>query len=119
LLGRLVKDHAGGKPKFRMRTKPSGSTCSRKRCRKSSSDRVISFCWLLWANLNHNGRGVLKALDGLTYKEGRKVPDKRSGLVDVTDALGYLIMAVFPLIKQTGWRVTEAFTGRLVDDFTY
>ena len=32
-----------------MRTKPSGSRCSRKRRKNSSSDRVSSFCSLLWA----------------------------------------------------------------------
>src|SRR6266567_3471856 len=36
------------KPKLRMRTKPLGSRCSRKRDKNSSSDKVISFCSLLW-----------------------------------------------------------------------
>jgi len=36
----------------------------------------------------------------LTYKEGPKIPDNRSGLDHVTDALGYLIMGVFPTITQ-------------------
>ena len=35
------------KPKFRIRTKPSGSRCNRKRRKNSSSDRVINFCSLL------------------------------------------------------------------------
>src|SRR5713101_3369306 len=34
------------KPKFRIRTKPSGSTCNRKRRKNSSRDRVINFCSL-------------------------------------------------------------------------
>ena len=34
------------KPKWRMRTKPLGSRCSRKRRKNSSSDTVISFCSL-------------------------------------------------------------------------
>src|SRR5438034_10639983 len=37
------------KPKLRMRTKPSGSRCNRKRRKNSSRDRVINFCSLLWA----------------------------------------------------------------------
>src|SRR6266404_2029679 len=37
------------KQKLRMRTKPSGSRCNRKRRKNSSRDRVINFCSLLWA----------------------------------------------------------------------
>ena len=37
------------KPKLRMRTKPLGSRCNRKRRKKSSSGRVSSFCSLWWA----------------------------------------------------------------------
>jgi hypothetical protein len=44
---------------------------------------------------------LIKALDGLTYKEGTKIPDKRSGLDHVSDALGYLIMGVFPMFAHT------------------
>src|SRR6267378_1482940 len=35
------------KPKFRMRTKPSGSRCNRKRRKNSWSDRGSNFCSLL------------------------------------------------------------------------
>ena len=35
------------KPKFRMRTKPLGSRCNRKRCRNSSRERGSNFCSLL------------------------------------------------------------------------
>ena len=35
------------KPKWRIRTKPLGSRCNRKRRRNSSSEMVISFCSLL------------------------------------------------------------------------
>src|SRR5258707_11982136 len=35
-------------PKLRMRTKPCGSRCNRKRRKNSSRDRVINFCSLLW-----------------------------------------------------------------------
>jgi hypothetical protein len=44
---------------------------------------------------------LIKALDGLTYKEGSRIPDNRSGLDHITDALGYLIMGVFPMITNT------------------
>jgi Terminase large subunit, T4likevirus-type, N-terminal len=44
---------------------------------------------------------LIKALDGLTYKEGTKIPDKRSGLDHITDALGYLIMGVLPIFTNT------------------
>src|SRR5437016_1309714 len=37
------------KPKFRMRTKPSGSRCNRKRRKNSSSDRGSDLCSLWWA----------------------------------------------------------------------
>jgi hypothetical protein len=44
---------------------------------------------------------LIKALDGLTYREGTKIPDKRSGLDHITDALGYLIMGVLPIFTNT------------------
>src|SRR6266849_5246537 len=37
------------KPKLRMRTKPLGSRCNRKRRKNSSTARVSNFCSLLWA----------------------------------------------------------------------
>jgi hypothetical protein len=37
---------------------------------------------------------LIKALDCLAYREGSKIPDKRSGFDHVTDALGYLMIAV-------------------------
>jgi hypothetical protein len=43
---------------------------------------------------------LIKALDRLTYKEGSKIPDKTSGLDHITDALGYLIAAVYPMITD-------------------
>ena len=43
---------------------------------------------------------LIRALDNLTYKEGSKIPDNRSGLDHITDALGYLIMGVFPIITH-------------------
>jgi terminase large subunit-like protein len=49
---------------------------------------------------------LIKALDGLTYKEDTKIPDKNSGLDHITDALGYLIMGAFPMITRT-WRSEE------------
>ena len=44
---------------------------------------------------------LIKALDGLTYKPGSRIPDNRSGLDHITDALGYLIMGVCPIITNT------------------
>src|SRR6202521_289544 len=46
-------------------------------------------------------RHLIRALDGLTYKEGSKIPDTRSGLDHITDAIGYLVMGVFPIIKDS------------------
>src|SRR3989449_11111152 len=44
---RVERRRLARKPKWRMRTKPLGSRCNRKRRRNSSSDTVISFCsWL-------------------------------------------------------------------------
>jgi len=40
-------------------------------------------------------------LDALTYKNGTKIPDKNSGLDHISDALGYLIMGVFPIVTET------------------
>jgi hypothetical protein len=47
--------------------------------------------------ISPNCRHLIKAVDALTYKEGTKIADKRSGLDHITDALGYLIMGVFPM----------------------
>ncbi len=44
---------------------------------------------------------LIKALDGLTFKKSTKIPDSSSGLDHITDALGYLIMGVFPMIKNS------------------
>jgi hypothetical protein len=43
---------------------------------------------------------LIKALDCLTYKEGSKIPDNRSGLDHITDAIGYLTMGVFPITPR-------------------
>ena len=44
---------------------------------------------------------LIKALDCLTYKEGSKIPDTKSGLDHITDALGYLVMGVFPIVTES------------------
>lgn len=44
---------------------------------------------------------LIRALDCLTYKEGTKILDKRSGLDHVTDALGYLVMGLFPIVTNS------------------
>lgn len=43
---------------------------------------------------------LIRALDGLTYKEGTSIPDKGSGLDHLTDALGYLVWQRFNLLHQ-------------------
>lgn len=43
---------------------------------------------------------LIRALEGLTFKEGTHLPDKSSGLDHIVDALGYLIMGVFPMLKD-------------------
>jgi hypothetical protein len=54
--------------------------------------------------ISPNCQHLIKALDGLIYKENSKIPDKRSGLDHVSDALGYLIMGACPLVT-TSWDV--------------
>lgn len=41
---------------------------------------------------------LIKSLDGMTYKQGASVPDKTLGLDHITDALGYKIHSMFPLV---------------------
>jgi terminase large subunit-like protein len=43
---------------------------------------------------------LIHALDTLPYKEGTKIPDKSTGQDHITDALGYLIVAAFPLVRS-------------------
>jgi len=50
---------------------------------------------------------LIKALDGLTYKQDTKLPDKSSGLQHITDALGYLIMGAFPMVPNNTWSVSN------------
>lgn len=40
----------------------------------------------------------MKALEQLPYKEGTSVPDKSLGIEHHADALGYLVMAEFPIV---------------------
>ena len=49
-------------------------------------------------------RHLIKALDGLVYKEGTNFSDPTSNLDHITDALGYLIMGRFPMKRNT-WSV--------------
>jgi hypothetical protein len=56
--------------------------------------------------ISPNCEHLIKALDGLTYKAGSKIPDNRSGLDHITDALAYLIMGVFPIITH-GTSITQ------------
>jgi hypothetical protein len=49
--------------------------------------------------ISPNCKHLIKALDGFMYKEKSKIPDKRSGLDHITDALGYLLVAACPLVR--------------------
>jgi hypothetical protein len=50
---------------------------------------------------------LIRGLDTLTYKKGSKVPDKSGGQDHITDALGYLIVAAFPMVRSV-LRVQES-----------
>jgi hypothetical protein len=43
---------------------------------------------------------LIRALDSLTFKAGTHLPDKSTGFDHITDALGYLVMGVFPMIRD-------------------
>ena len=45
-------------------------------------------------------KNLIRALEGLSFKEGTKIPDKSLGFDHITDALGYLMMGVFPMIRH-------------------
>ena len=45
-------------------------------------------------------KNLIRALDGLTFKAETNLPDKSTGLDHISDALGYLIMGVFPMLKN-------------------
>lgn len=51
--------------------------------------------------ISPNCKHLIRALDGLVYKENSKIPDKRSGLDHISDALGYLIMGACPIVTQS------------------
>lgn len=43
------------------------------------------------------GAPLIRALNGLTYREGMNIPDPKSPLIHITDALGYLVWSEFNL----------------------
>jgi len=43
---------------------------------------------------------LIRALDGMTYKEGTSQPDKTLGLDHITDALGYLCWSEFNVVED-------------------
>jgi hypothetical protein len=51
--------------------------------------------------ISPNCKHLIKALDGLIYKELSKIVDKRSGLDHISDALGYLIMGACRLVTTS------------------
>jgi hypothetical protein len=80
---------------------------------RSLSDRITNVNTML---RNANGqhrlfidrkcRNLIGALDTLSYKPGTKIPDPTTGLIHIIDALGYLIVAAFPMV-HSGVTVTE------------
>ena len=50
--------------------------------------------------IDHKCKNLIRGLDGLSFKEGTKIPDKSLGFDHITDALGYLMMGVFPMIRH-------------------
>lgn len=56
-------------------------------------------------------KNLIRSLEGLTRKEGTRIPDKSSGLDHAADALGYLVGAVFPMVDVGSIRITHALTG--------
>ena len=50
--------------------------------------------------IDHKCKNLIRALEGLSFKEGTKIPDKSLGFNHITDALGYLTMGVFPMIRN-------------------
>jgi len=54
---------------------------------------------------------LIRALDGVAYQAGSRIPDKSTGLDHAADALGYLVAAVFPMSDPNGFSMTNAFTG--------
>ncbi len=50
---------------------------------------------------------LIRALEGLTYKDGTSLPDKTLGLDHITDALGYLLWERFNVLRQ-GWTQQRA-----------
>jgi hypothetical protein len=50
--------------------------------------------------IDRNCKHLIRALEGLTFKAETRLPDKSSGFDHLCDALGYLIVAVFPMVKD-------------------
>jgi len=50
---------------------------------------------------------LVKALQGLTYREGMNVPDPKSPLIHITDALGYLVWSEFNLLTGRAWQTSH------------
>jgi hypothetical protein len=48
---------------------------------------------------------LIRVLETLTYTTGTKTADKLNPGIHISDALGYLIMGVFPLIPRNDWSV--------------
>ncbi len=59
--------------------------------------------------ISPNAKPLIKALDGMTYKEGTNLPDKAHGLDHITDALGYLLWQRFNRLHSNKGIVQEVF----------
>ena len=59
---------------------------------------------------------LIRSLEGLTYKEGTRMPDKSHGLDHAGDALGYLIAAIFPGFDSNNWSKRDAYSGKDLTD---
>jgi hypothetical protein len=58
-------------------------------------------------HVHPKAHALVRALDGLTYKEGTSQPDKTLGLDHITDALGYLLWQEFNVLQPNTVRMYE------------
>jgi len=58
--------------------------------------------------IHPRAKPLIKALQGLTYKEGTSVPDPKSNHIHITDAVGYLLWQQF---NRVGHRLTQRKMG--------
>jgi hypothetical protein len=54
-------------------------------------------------------KNLIRALEGLTFVQGTRIADKTSGLDHLCDSLGYLVMGVFPMVRDEVTITTQLF----------